>query len=759
MSAPPQQRAARQGALVGAEVGLLALGLGSAISFTRLFEDWSWLGLLAIPVTVSWLLSLLLRRTGTGVALSSVVQTGVAVLVLSWLFAPDTLALFLPTPATWTALAAEVSSSFSSFSELVAPVPATDGFLFVIGAALWTIGTFADIAAIRYRAPVQAAVPYVASFVAVGILARDSGRTTSALAFALALGIFAVTQQALGATERRWVAGRVARGTGAVFSGALAIALVAVIGAMAFGPLLPGGSRPVIDLRQLGSGEGPRTVVSPFVGIRSLLGERSDQVMFTVRADDPAYWRLTSLERYDPDRQIWVSRSSFRPTDGELPPTMDAEIDSRPLRQEYRLEALSTVWLPAAYVPRTVDSPAPLGFDPDSASLFLRERGSESERGLRYEVQSQLPELAPVIDSAEVGRTADLDREYLTTPPIDGDAEALLASVTAEADGPYQQLLALQNWFRSDFTYDDGVDFSQEPDALGAFLATRRGFCQQFALDLRGVRPSPRHPQPCRGGLHPGGPGRHRGRRRCRVGPGRSRCGIRRVRPTPGRLGVRRAGTARPCLARGPLGRHRLGALRTHTATRESAGTGLHRRRRRPGSCAVGADCVDHDHVRRTTDLVPHADHLTRSGRRHRVARDPCDDVGEYRRLGAGGSAGGRDPGPGGRLGVVRRPASTGTGRSRRRCPRCRCRRLLGRRDPGAAADRPATRPVGDTGRVRATEPMPRWPRSRCARSPWPRHGGASGSRPRRPPTSRWHTTPQPGSSSRCGTSPPAASG
>lgn len=479
MSRSPQPSSTRRGALVGAEIGLLVLALGVATTFTRLFEDWAWLGRLAIPVTVSWALSVLLRRSGTGVALSSAVQAGTAVLVLSWLFAPDSLALFVPTPTTWTELATEVSSSFASFSDLVAPVPATNGFLFVISAALWTIGSFADIAALRYRAPVQAAVPYAASFVAVGILARDSGRTTSAIAFAVALGVFAATQQGLGATERRWVAGRVAGGTRAVFGSALAVALVAVVGGLAFGPLLPGGSRPVIDLRQLGSGEGPRTVVSPFVGIRSLLGERSDQVMFTVRADDSAYWRLTSLERYDPDRQIWVSRSSFRPTDGELPPTMDAEVDSRPLRQEYRMEALSTVWLPAAYVPRRVDSPAALGFDPDSASLFLRD--SDAEGGLRYELESELPDIAPVIGAADVGSTADLDPEYLTTPPVDPDTAALLASVTSEADGPYEQLLALQNWFRSEFTYDDGVDFSREQDALGAFLATRRGFCQQFA--------------------------------------------------------------------------------------------------------------------------------------------------------------------------------------------------------------------------------------------------------------------------------------
>ncbi|MFM7063346.1 MAG: transglutaminase-like domain-containing protein, partial [Actinomycetes bacterium] len=58
---------------------------------------------------------------------------------------------------------------------------------------------------------------------------------------------------------------------------------------------------------------------------------------------------------------------------------------------------------------------------------------------------------------------------------------ALVEQVTASAGDPYAQMLALQNWFRAEFTYDDGVDYASEPDALGAFLADRRGFCQQFS--------------------------------------------------------------------------------------------------------------------------------------------------------------------------------------------------------------------------------------------------------------------------------------
>jgi hypothetical protein len=363
VSHPPAADTPRRVALAGAEAGLLVLALGVAASFTRLFVDWGWLGRLAVPVVAAWAASLITRRVGLGVGPSVAIQSVAGIFLLSWLFAPGTLFVVLPTPTTWRVLADEVAASFSSFSELVAPVAATDGFLVIIAAALWVIAGFADVAAIRFRAPLQAAVPYVSTFAAVGILARDSGRTASALLFALALAVYAAAQQALAATERRWVAGRAARGARAVFASTLTVALVAVLGGLVLGPRLPGSAEPVVDLRELGKGNGPRTVVSPFVGIRSLLGDRSDQVVFTVTADAPAYWRLTALERYDPEREIWVSRGNYQSADGELPSTMSPDVGGAPLRQQFRIDGLGSEWLPAAYVPRQVDSDAELSFD------------------------------------------------------------------------------------------------------------------------------------------------------------------------------------------------------------------------------------------------------------------------------------------------------------------------------------------------------------------------------------------------------------
>ena len=479
MSHPPDPASTRRVALVAAELGLLVLALGVAVSFTRLFTDWGWLARLSIPLVVAWGIAVATRRGGLRVGSSALVHAVVAVAVLSWVFAPSTLLVVLPTPTTVTFLRDEVAGAFSAFSDLVAPVPAEGGFLVVIAAGLWVVAVFADAAAIRFRAPLQAAIPYVSTFAAVGILARDSGRTTAAVVFALSLAVYAATQQALSASQRRWVAGRAALGTRSVFTTTLVVGLVAVLGGMALGPRLPGGAEPVVDLRDIGKGDGPRTVVSPFVGLRALLGERSDEVMFTVRADRPAYWRLTSLEEFDAEREIWVSRVTFQRTDGDLPPSSPRAIPGDALGQDYRIEGLGGLWMPAAFEPRRVDSEAAMNFDAQSSSLILRERNAES--GLTYRIESTLPDPGDALGAGPGPLRSELDPQYLVDPQLDPAALLLLPPAATEATDPYQQMLALQNWFRDEFTYDDRVDFSDEPDALGAFLATRRGFCQQFA--------------------------------------------------------------------------------------------------------------------------------------------------------------------------------------------------------------------------------------------------------------------------------------
>lgn len=480
MSHPPDVDSTRRAALVGAELGLAALAMGTAASFTRLFVGWSWLGQLTLTVAVAWALSVVLRRLGAGAAVATVAHVAVAAFVLSWVFAPGTMAAVFPTPDTVSQLTGDVGDSFGSFSELVAPVDATPGFLVVVAACLWLLIAFADTAALRFAAPVQAAVPYVATFAAVGILARSSGRVVAAVVFCTGLACFALTQRALSATSRRWVGGRTAQGTRATLFGGAVVAVVAVVAGVAFAPMLPGTSRPVLDLRSLGDGDGPRTVVSPFVGLRSLLGERSDEVMFNVTADAPAYWRLTALETYDPDREIWTSRTSYRPARGALSADVASGLGGTTVDQQYRIEGLSSVWLPAAYEPRQlVDNDVELSFDPQSSSLILQDRSEAA--GLQYSLASVAPDVTDALAESTRDATIDVDAAYLTAPQLDSRTNEQLFEAVGAAGTPYEQMLALQNWFRSEFAYDDRVDYSQSSDALATFLAAKRGFCQQFA--------------------------------------------------------------------------------------------------------------------------------------------------------------------------------------------------------------------------------------------------------------------------------------
>src|SRR5207237_6030329 len=58
---------------------------------------------------------------------------------------------------------------------------------------------------------------------------------------------------------------------------------------------------------------------------------------------------------------------------------------------------------------------------------------------------------------------------------------ALARRVTTRARPPYAQALALQQFFRTQFTYSLQVPSGHGESAIERFLAVRRGYCEQFA--------------------------------------------------------------------------------------------------------------------------------------------------------------------------------------------------------------------------------------------------------------------------------------
>jgi transglutaminase-like putative cysteine protease len=465
--------------VVLAELGLLAAAFGTAAGFSRLFVGWGFLGSLAVPLVASWGSGVVLRRLRVPVGWAALASLAFAVVVLTWRFAPGTSFLGVPTADSAALIRGELRDSFGEFSRMVAPVEPTDGFLVVLAAVMWVFGFFADTAAFRYRGPVQAVIPYASTFVASGILARESGRTGAALCFVAGMAIYAVTQRTLLASQRRWVRGEAGRGSWAVAGAGAALAVVAVVAGVLVGPQLPGDTQAVVDLRSLGSGGGARTVVSPFVGVRSFLGPQSDQVMFTVQSDTPSYWRLTSLEQYDRNRDIWVSRGTYRRVDDTLDVTSPAGVPTRSTRQTFRIDALGGLWLPAAFQPVRVTAEVPISYDQGSSSVIVRD--SSLQQGTTYLVDSEIPGLDAAALSGAVPR-AGVDSVYTQDPGLSPSVAALARRVTQGTTTPFQQAMALQTFFRGDrFRYDTTVDYRDAEDPVAAFLAEGRGFCQQFA--------------------------------------------------------------------------------------------------------------------------------------------------------------------------------------------------------------------------------------------------------------------------------------
>jgi transglutaminase-like putative cysteine protease len=267
--------------------------------------------------------------------------------------------------------------------------------------------------------------------------------------------------------------------------GAVSLALAVVLPA-----LVPGLSEAVFGRGEgLGTGSGTTVqTVNPFVSLGAELNARQDSELFTYRSSalHPGYLALVSLDSFDGN--VWTPASlttSSRVADGPLPlpPGLSATVARSDVTTDVDLSGLAkSTWLPAPYPPVSITMDADRAPDWvwDLTHRVAWSPKSDSQ-DLSYTVTSlavqptrqQLTSLAP-LDQDVVAADLDLPAASRATV-ID-----LARQVTAGADTPFEQAVKLQDWFRSEFTYDAEVSPSLR-DPLGDFLQHKVGFCQQFA--------------------------------------------------------------------------------------------------------------------------------------------------------------------------------------------------------------------------------------------------------------------------------------
>lgn len=468
--------------VVPSEAGLVLLTLATVVGFSRVFSSWSFLGPMVAIALYTHGVCMITRRRGLSVPVSGLIAVAGFLLLSSWVFFFDATTMGIPTSSTLGAARDALTASWDTFQTVVAPAPALPGFVMASCAALFFAVFLADWAGFRLWSAFEAIVPASTLFIFCSLLGSNQFQVVAATIFLAALFVFLLFHRiARQETAAGWLTADIARGSNSLAVTGLALTAVAVLIGGVVAPRLPGADSPaLISWRGQEAGPGSRTTISPLVDIQDRLTNQSNVELFTVQSNERAYWRMTSLDSFEGD--IWKSSGKYTSVEGELDsaPTQGAKAD---VRQTFTIENLRVLWLPAAYEPASVDSPAAdVRYQEDSSTLIVDTSVADSD-GMSYVVDSKIPRLTEADLKGTAGTMPeDIKNRYLALPPTFSPvARDIALDQTRGATDPYTKARLLQDYFQNNFTYDLHVPRGHSTNAIEEFLRDKRGYCEQFA--------------------------------------------------------------------------------------------------------------------------------------------------------------------------------------------------------------------------------------------------------------------------------------
>ena len=456
-----------------ATVAMALYSFVAALGFRRVFGDWQFVGDVLILVIVGHGVSWLFRQR----RVHGAVAVGVTAIALAWMIAwlnyPSTFTSVFPTTETWTIARADLGLVRDQFATAVSPVAYVGGWSLLAGIGTAIIVLLGDTFAFRARARGEALVPGGVLFVFVAAVGASRHRVGLTLALVAAGVLAAALLRALFAKPPRTVLGRPRRPLGITVPAAIGVGAAVVVGAWVLGPRLPGAkAEALIDTK--GRGGGVTEVLNPLVDIRARLVDRAGTELFVVQAGAPAYWRMTGLDAFD-GRTWSLGEQTLEDVGGELSTAVPGSTE---LQQQFEILALSGNYLPAAAEP--VDAAgAGLQWVEETSTLVRLE--PELQRGERFVVMSAVPNHSPEVLRAATSDSPP-DPIYLELPDdFPAAVGDIAAEVTAGAPSTYDAMVALQNWFRTEFEYSLEIPQGHGNSAIEAFLRQRIGYCEQFA--------------------------------------------------------------------------------------------------------------------------------------------------------------------------------------------------------------------------------------------------------------------------------------
>ena len=474
---------------LASEVLLVLTSIAGVRLLQRLYEDTTFLAPMLFSVIVAHGVLVVMRWFGFGAIVSSAVSfVGVVLSIVATHYSATASAVIIPSGATIDQVQADLDVARDVFNTLQTPVPAVTGFIVAGSLIFWALIVTADWAAFRLFAPGQALIPMLTVLIFVSLLGVETDRIATTAALVIAGVLFLLAHRAAArAAQGIWLDSGPGRGYAALMSAGAIVAVVAVLAGVLGGPSVPGAEEaPLIEIGDEGRRETkPIEVISPLVQIQPRLIDQSDEVLFTVETNQRAYWRIAALDKFD--GVLWRSQGQFRGTNSGLDVAYPSPgVPTTSVSAVFDLSSLNVVWAPAAYLPTAVETlggGADLNYEAESATFIVDTNDQRVSDGLVYRVQSSIPNFTPNLLRRLPGISNEVaDPRYLELP---ADYSPLARSeaqrITAGLDSDYDRALALQNYFRENFTYDIDVAKGHDIRRLEDFLTVQRGYCEQFA--------------------------------------------------------------------------------------------------------------------------------------------------------------------------------------------------------------------------------------------------------------------------------------
>lgn len=396
----------------------------------------------------------------------------VLLLVLGWVFVPDTFVGPVPTTATFEGLGEALSRASVLVMEEAAPAAAARPLVLLLAGSFGLLVLALDLV-LRLRVGVLVTGLVLLSVYAAPALV--SGETPSVWLFVGAAACWlALLHTRTASTSAGWASTvpAVGLGTSALLVGVLLPPVLPDVTAVA----KPWGDPPP---QVFGRG------INPMLQLGQNLRRNSTTVSarYTTTLASPPYLKVATLRDFR--GRTWRPAAGGGDDPFESSTAVEPQISTSAETTRIRIADLRSSMLPVPYPVLDVDGLR--------GSWTLRRTGltissdSSTTRDQQYTVTSL--ERRPTAEQmrALVTSSTSVPADYTALPDDVPPVVATTArEVTADATNDYDRALALQDYFRDNFVYSETAPVAEDYDGngvgvLGTFLQEKAGYCVHFS--------------------------------------------------------------------------------------------------------------------------------------------------------------------------------------------------------------------------------------------------------------------------------------